>query len=66
MGLYAREDGQVNKGKIFWVNMKENITSTITTYQLVGEIQRIEEDLWECNKNKKNIHWMILVIGCAY
>ena len=32
---------------------KENTTSAITPYPLVREIQRIEEDLWECNKKFK-------------
>ena len=32
---------------------KENTTSAITPYPLVREIQRIEEDLWECNKKCK-------------
>ena len=33
---------------------KENINSTITLYQLVGEIHRIEEGLWELNKKCEN------------
>ena len=32
---------------------KEKITSAITRYQLVGEIQWIEEALYECNKKCK-------------
>ena len=33
---------------------KENITSTITPYQLVGDIQGIKEALWDHNKTRKN------------
>ena len=33
---------------------KENITSDINPYELVGEIQRIEEALWGCNNKCKN------------
>ena len=32
---------------------KEKITSGITTYQLVGEIQRIKEAFWERNNKCK-------------
>ena len=32
---------------------KENITSAVNPYQLVGEIQRTEEALWERNKKCK-------------
>ena len=52
--MYDYEDRSVNKVKRCQVNIQKKITSVITPYQLVGEIQRIEEALWERNKNCKN------------
>ena len=45
---------QSRKVKYTKSTYKENITSAITTYQLIGEIQWIEEDLWKSNKKCKN------------
>ena len=44
---------QSRKAKYAKSTYKENITSAITPYQLVGHIQLIEEDLWESNKKCK-------------
>ena len=46
----------VQSRKVKYVNStyKENITSAITPYQFVGDIQWIEEALWELNKKRKN------------
>ena len=52
--MYDYEDRSVNKVKRCQVNIQKKITSVITPYQLVGEIQRIEEALWEHNKKSKN------------
>ena len=45
---------QSKKTKDDKLTFKENITSTITPYQLVGDIQCTEESLWGCNKKWKN------------
>ena len=47
---------------------KENITSAITPYQLVGDIQHTKESLWEHNKKRNkysmaeicNIMWFLM------
>ena len=51
---------QSRKVKYAKSTYKENINSIITTCQLVGENQRIEEALWDRNKKFKNYSMDVL------